>query len=387
MILNVSGRTDIVAFYTKWFMNRYKEGYVMVRNPFNYHLVNEIYFEDVDLIVFCTKNPLPIIDRIKEIDKPILFHITITSYNKDIEPNVIDKSDIIEGVKELSKIIGIDNIYIRYDPIFLSDKYNIEYHIKAFNKLCSMLNGYVKHIIVSFIDDYKNVRKNNNILKIKSFTKEDYKLLGESFSKIAGNNNMTVQTCAEEETLEEYGFIKEECLSHTLAYKLTGKSYKNWTSRKSKYCRCVNMVDIGVYNSCRHFCKYCYANYDENKVIENYHNHDVNSPLLIGNIEENDIGEARSLEQLLQRLRLVRVFYVFLAAALPQPADAAEDIHAVDYRRHLLVEVRAPETQHIVLLVDENIPVQCAEPFRRPDIEDEQPVGADEKMQPMKNFG
>ena len=128
---------------------------------------------------------LPIIDRIKEIDKPILFHITITPYNKDIEPNVIDKRDIIEGVKELSNIIGIDNIYIRYDPIFLSDKYNIEYHIKAFNKLCSMLNGYVKHIIVSFIDDYKNVRKNNNILKIKPFTKEDYKLIGESFSKIA----------------------------------------------------------------------------------------------------------------------------------------------------------------------------------------------------------
>ena len=139
MILNVSGRCDIVAFYTKWFMNRYKEGYVMVRNPFNYHLVSEIYFEDVDLIVFCTKNPLPIIDRIKEIAKPILFHITITPYNKDIEPNVIDKKNIIEGVKELSNIIGIDNIYIRYDPIFLSDKYNIEYHIKAFNKLCLSL--------------------------------------------------------------------------------------------------------------------------------------------------------------------------------------------------------------------------------------------------------
>ena len=104
---------------------------------------------------------------------------------------------------------------------------------------------------------------------------------------------MTVQTCAEEETLEEYGFIKEECLSHALAYKLTGKSYKNWTSRKNKYCNCVNMVDIGVYNSCRHFCKYCYANYDENKVIENYHNHDVNSPLLIGNIEDNDIIKRR----------------------------------------------------------------------------------------------
>ena len=222
MILNVSGRTDIVAFYTEWFMNRYKEGYVMVRNPFNCHLVNEIYFEDVDLIVFCTKNPLPIIDRIKEIDKPILFHITITPYNKDIEPNVIDKRDIIKGVKELSKIVGIDNIYIRYDPIFLSDKYNIEYHIKAFNKLCSMLNGYVKHIIVSFIDDYKNVRKNNNILKIKSFTKEDYKLLGESFSRIARENNMTVQTCFERDNLVEYGFIKGDCLGVELAKRLTG---------------------------------------------------------------------------------------------------------------------------------------------------------------------
>ena len=296
MIISASRRTDIPTYYSEWFLNRIKEGYVCVRNPMNIHQISRIDLSPdvVDGIVFWTKNPIPMIDRLSELENYIYyFQFTLNAYGKDIEPNVIDKSDIIEGVKELSKIIGIDNIYIRYDPIFLSDKYNIEYHIKAFNKLCSMLNGYVKHIIVSFIDDYKNVRKNNNILKIKSFTKEDYKLLGESFSKIAGNNNMTVQTCAEEETLEEYGFIKEECLSHTLAYKLTGKSYKNWTSRKNKYCNCVNMVDIGVYNSCRHFCKYCYANYDENKVIENYHNHDVNSPLLIGNIEEDDIIKRR----------------------------------------------------------------------------------------------
>ena len=293
MILFASGRTDIPAFYSNWFINRVEAGFVDVRNPFNQKLVSRIYFSDVDLIMFCSKNPLPMINKLDILKVPVLFHVTITPYGKDVEPNIPDKRLIIEGVKKLSLVLGIDNVVVRYDPIFLSDKYNIEYHIKAFNKLCSMLNGYVKHIIVSFIDDYKNVRKNNNILKIKSFTKEDYKLLGESFSKIAGNNNMTVQTCAEEETLEKYGFIKEECLSHTLAYKLTGKSYKNWTSRGSKYCRCVNMVDIGVDNSCRHFCKYCYANYDENKVIENYHNHDVNSPLLIGNIEDNDIIKRR----------------------------------------------------------------------------------------------
>ena len=295
MILNVSGRTDIVAFYTEWFMNRYKEGYLDVRNPFNKKLVSRIYFSDVDLIMFCTKNPIPIIDKIKEINKPILFHITLTPYNKDIEPNVIDKTKIIEGIKKLSKIIGIDNIYVRYDPIIISDKYNIDYHIKAFSKLCSLLNGYVKRIIISFLDEYKNVKENRNILKYKTLTDNDYKLIGKNFSKIALNNGMTVQTCFEDRNLVEYGLIKGECLSHELAYKLTGKSYKSWTARKERKCNCVQMVDIGVYNSCKHFCKYCYANYNEKEVINNYKNHNSNSSLLIGELENDDIIKVRRI--------------------------------------------------------------------------------------------
>ena len=293
MILNVSGRTDIVAFYTEWFMNRYKEGYLDVRNPFNKKLVSRIYFSDVDLIMFCTKNPIPIIDKIKEINKPILFHITLTPYNKDIEPNVIDKTKIIEGTKKLSKIIGIDNIYVRYDPIIINDKYNIDYHIKAFSKLCSLLNGYVKRIIISFLDEYKNVKENRNILKYKILTDNDYKLIGEYFSKIALNNGMTLQTCFEDRNLVEYGLIEGECLSHELAYKLTGKSYKSWTARKERKCNCVQMVDIGVYNSCKHFCKYCYANYNEKEVINNYKKHNPNSSLLIGELESDDIIKAR----------------------------------------------------------------------------------------------
>ena len=295
MILNVSGRTDIVAFYSKWFMNRYKEGYLDVRNPFNKKLVSRIYFSDVDLIMFCTKNPIPIIDKIKEINKPILFHITLTPYNKDIEPNVIDKTKIIEGIKKLSKIIGIDNIYVRYDPIIISDKYNIDYHIKAFSKLCSLLNGYAKRIIISFLDEYKNVKENRNILKYKTLTDNDYKLIGKNFSKIALNNGMTVQTCFEDRNLVKYGLIKGECLSHELAYKLTGKSYKSWTARKERKCNCVQMVDIGVYNSCKHFCKYCYANYSEKEVINNYKNHNPNSSLLIGELESDDIIKVRRI--------------------------------------------------------------------------------------------
>lgn len=293
MILNVSGRTDIVAFYSKWFLNRLKEGYVDVRNPFNPNLVSRIDFDDVDLILFCTKNPIPIVDKLGDIKIPYIFYVTITPYKDDIEPNLPSKSKIIEAVKKISTRIGIDNIYVRYDPIFISEKYNIEYHIKAFTKLCSLLKGYVKTIIVSFIDNYKNVRKNLPYLKYRSFTEEDYKLIGENFSKIAKDNNMVIQTCFEERNLTEYGFIKGECMSKELAFKLTGKTYKKWQARKGNACNCVELVDIGVYNSCNHLCKYCYANYDESKVKENINNHDINSSLLIGHINSDDIIKPR----------------------------------------------------------------------------------------------
>lgn len=293
MILNVSGRTDIVAFYSKWFLNRLKEGYVDVRNPFNPNLVSRINFEDVDLILFCTKNPIPIVDKLDNIKIPYIFHITITPYKNDIEPNLPSKSDIIKAVKKISITIGIENVYVRYDPIFISEKYNTEYHIKAFTKLCSLLKGYVKTIIVSFIDNYKNVRKNLPYLKYRSFTEEDYKLIGENFSKIAKDNNMVIQTCFEERNLTEYGFIKGECMSKELAFKLTGKTYKKWQARKGNACNCVELVDIGVYNSCNHLCKYCYANYDESKVKENINNHDINSTLLIGHINSDDIIKPR----------------------------------------------------------------------------------------------
>ena len=291
MILFASGRTDIPAFYSNWFINRVKAGFVDVRNPFNQKLVSRIYFSDVDLIMFCSKNPLPMINKLDILKVPVLFHVTITPYGKDVEPNIPDKRLIIEGVKKLSLVLGIDNV--RYDPIFLSDKYNVDYHIKAFDKLCKNLNGYVNKIIVSFMDEYKNVRSNKNILKYRAITKEDHKKIGEAFSKSAMDNGMSVQTCFEDEDLTQYGFVKGECLSHELAYILTGKKFKSSNVRKEKKCECVQMVDIGDYNSCMHMCKYCYANYDEKKVNENFNKHNVQSSLLIGELKKEDIVKER----------------------------------------------------------------------------------------------
>lgn len=288
MILNISGRTDIVAFYTPWLINRIEAGFVDVRNPIFPKSVSRIYFSDVDMLVFCTKNPHPIINYLERIDKPIIFQVTLTPYKRDIEINVPSKKDIIEDIKKISNIIGIDNVYVRYDPIFLNEKYNIDYHIRAFNKLCERLSGYIKHIIVSFIDDYKNVRKNMNVLRIKNFTDEDFRIIGTNFSAIAKSYNMSVQTCSEYNNLAEYGFVVDSCVSKSLAWNKTGKKYPRWQARNNKYCECIEMVDIGSYNTCKHYCKYCYANYEEKLIENNYNKHDVNSSLLIGNLNADD---------------------------------------------------------------------------------------------------
>ncbi len=281
----MSGRTDIIAWYSKWFQNRYKEGFFDVRNPFNPKLVSRIYRKDVDAIVFCTKNPLPILPFLKEIKEPIVFQITITPYGKEIEPNVPSKKETIKAIKEISKIIGSENVFIRYDPIFFSEKYNISYHLKAFQKLCEALNGMTKSIIISFLDEYKNVKKNYKYLKYREITQEDYQIIGQNFSEIAKNNKMTVQTCFEKEDLTTYGFRKSACISKEYALKITGKTFKKW---KSRNCNCVELVDIGSYNTCNHLCKYCYANYEENWISKNIKDHHPDSTLLTGYLKEDD---------------------------------------------------------------------------------------------------
>ena len=172
MIINASGRTDVVAYYMDWFVNRWNEGYFDVRNPFNPKLVSRIYVSDIDMIVFCTKNPLPLLDTIHLFSVPIQLQVTITGYFNDIEPQVPDKREVIECIKKLSCYLGKENVCVRYDPILLNSKYDVDYHIRAFNKLCKMLNGYISKIIVSFVDDYKNVR--NNHLDYHEPSNEEY---------------------------------------------------------------------------------------------------------------------------------------------------------------------------------------------------------------------
>lgn len=296
MIINASGRTDICAFYSEWFINRIKEGYLDVRNPFYKNLVSRIILDpkNIDLIVFCTKNPIPMLKYLSYLKNyNLLFQITITPYLKEIENKVPNKKRIIESIKYLSKELGKERIFLRYDPIFMNKKYNLEYHTKMFDKILNILDGYIDRVIISFIDFKKNTTYNKKILNTNELNIDEIKQVAVKFSKIAQKYNIKIQTCAEKYDLLEYGFINEGCLSPSTYFKLTGKTNIK-KSKNRKYCKCIETVDIGVYNTCLHFCKYCYANYDEKQVLTNIKKHNKKSSLLVGNLEKNDILKIRN---------------------------------------------------------------------------------------------
>ena len=291
MIINTGSRTDIPAFYSDWFLNRIKEGYVLVRNPYypkqvyKYQLTPDV----VDIIAFTSKNPTPMVSRLDELKQFRLFwHITVTPYGKDIEPNVIDKQEVLHSVIELSKALGKKCVTLRYDPIFITDKYSIAYHLHAFEEIAKKLDGYVESVVISFIDLYEKTKK--NFPEVEEVRFSDQIKICREMKKIADKHHMVIRTCLESEALKEVGMDVKGCMTKEIledAFQLQLNTSSIKPAREG--CSCLLQGDIGEYNTCMHLCKYCYANYDKSIVIENHKKHHPDSPMLIGDLKEDDI--------------------------------------------------------------------------------------------------
>lgn len=290
MIINTGQRTDIPAFYAEWFANRLKEGFVCVRNPYNISQVNRYKLDPsvVDVIGFCTKNPAPMfpyMDLLRNYGQ--YWFVTLTPYGRDIEPGVPDKHRIIEDFKTLSGMVGTDSICWRYDPIFLSQKYTCEYHMHAFRQIAESLRGYTKTVVISFIDLYPKVRK--NFPEAREVSYADRMGLGKEIIKIASGFDMIVKPCAEGDELAKYGADCNGCMKISDYEKAIGNHLivpKKKGARTE--CSCYLSCDIGAYNTCMHFCRYCYANAEQAMVMEQNRLHDPSSPFLIGNYMDGD---------------------------------------------------------------------------------------------------
>lgn len=296
MIINTGCRTDIPAYFSEWFFKRIKEGYVYVRNPYyqNQVMKYKLTPDVVDCLAFCTKNPAPILPRIHELNTFGQFwFVTINLYGKEIEPNVPEKEKVIEDFKKLSKIIGVEKIGWRYDPIFITGKYTIKNHIENFDIIASKLSGYTKECVISFIDLYEKTKC--NFPGINEVSKEERCEIAKEFVHIGKKYNIQIKTCVEGQELSKYGVDCSGCMTKPIIERAIGNRLKVPKKKSTRDgCNCLLGNDIGVYNTCGHGCVYCYANFNQKTVMDNMKKHNPNSPFLIGESMKGDvIKEAR----------------------------------------------------------------------------------------------
>ena len=303
MILSASRRTDIPNYYSDWFYNRIKEGFLYVRNPMNIHQISRIDLSPkaIDCIVFWTKNPEPMMDRLEELSAyKYYFQFTLTGYGKDIECNIPHKKDrMIPIFKRLSDKIGSRKIIWRYDPIIFSNTYSLEYHLKAFEQISAALKGYTNQCVISFVDIYAKNKNNMKMIGAYDIDRIELREFAGKISEIAGDNGMSVFSCAENADLEQYG-IKHNCcidkrlIENIIGYEINAHKDKNQRSE----CGCMESIDIGAYNTCKNGCRYCYANYSAESVSKNCNKYDPASPILCGTISKEDKVSERKVKSL-----------------------------------------------------------------------------------------
>lgn len=308
MILQTGMRTDIPAFYSEWFMNRVHEGYVLVRNPYHTEQVTryEINPEVIDLIAFCTKNPAPMMPYIQELkDYGQYWFVTITPYEKELEPNVPPKADVIKNFQKLSDMVGVNSIGWRYDPVLINSKYTVDYHISAFERMAEQLSGYTETCIISFVDLYEKVRR--NAPEIRAVSDSEQVVIAKSFTEIGKSYGITIKGCHESKTLAKYDVDMSGCLNKDVYEKALGVALNLPKKKSQRDCNCFFGTDIGAYNSCGHFCRYCYANANIQSVKRNMMHHNPKSPFLIGESLPNDkVSNARQYSYIDSQLSLFR---------------------------------------------------------------------------------
>lgn len=304
MIISASRRTDIPSYYSEWLINRLREKYVLVRNPMNIHQVSKIDLspEVVDAIVFWTKNPTPMLSYLDSLkDYTYCFQFTLNAYGPDVEKNLPSKNRIIIPVfQQLSREIGKEKVVWRYDPVFFSERYSMEYHCKYFKVLASKLGDYTEKCTVSFMDMYRNTERNRNVLNVIQNTYEMQTELLQRFVEIAKGHGLYIDTCAEIGDFHKIGVEHARCIDRKRIERIGGfKLNVDKDPNQRTECGCAASIDIGAYNTCKNGCLYCYANYNAGIVEKNFGMHDPKSPLLFGKTDDTDVIKERKVKSLI----------------------------------------------------------------------------------------
>ena len=294
MIISASRRTDIPAFYAAWFMNRVRAGFCTVPNPFNANQISHISLrpEDVNAIVFWTRNPRPLLTALDELDARgyrYYFQYTILDNPRLLDPRTPPVTAAVETFRRLADRIGPARVIWRYDPIVLSSVTDASFHQERYAWIAEQLRGYTTRSVISIVDVYRKAARRLHALAAQGVTFPDqapatlpgFADLLRSLVATAAQHGMEIVSCAEEIDLTGYGVQPGKCIDDDLLARVFGLQLdlrKDPGQRDA--CGCVVSRDIGMYDSCPFSCQYCYATSSFARAAANHAAHNPEAPSL-----------------------------------------------------------------------------------------------------------
>jgi len=320
VIVSASRSTDIPAFYSDWFIDRLKKGYLKWKNPFN-GVPLYVAFENTRLIVFWSKNPKPMIKHLDYLNGRNInyyFQYTLNDYvHENLEAKVGSVDRRIETFIELSEKIGKEKVIWRFDPYILTESSGVDELLKRTEYIGDKLKGYTHKMVFSFADikTYKKVQNNlrKEAVPYMEFNERTMNELAAGLMELNKKWAFEIGTCAEKIDLDKYGIVHNKCIDDDLMIKLfpqdkklmdflgykpapaqlsmfaaepqaTYKVKKLKDKGQRELCGCIFSKDIGQYNTCPHECIYCYANTSIETAKKNYkaHKNKPNSETIIG---------------------------------------------------------------------------------------------------------
>lgn len=296
VIVSASRSTDIPGFYSNWFLHRLKVGYSAWTNPFN-GVKYYVSYRDTRLIVFWSKNPEALLKKDGLLDyleeKGIHYYIqyTLNDYVAEkLEKMVPSVEKRIDIFKRLVDRIGVGKVIWRFDPLILTDTISVPDLLAKVERVGNQLKGYTEKMVFSFADIavYRKVRSNllNNNIHYREFAEPDMVEFASGLLQLNRNWGYTLATCGEKIDLDQFGIVHNKCIDDDLMIRFFSddtrlmeflgvtitngdlfnpekriiKSKGNKDKGQRKFCGCIISKDIGEYNTCAHFCEYCYAN-------------------------------------------------------------------------------------------------------------------------------
>ena len=302
IILSASRATDLPAFYADWFMNRIRAGYFKWINPFNADQVQYVSTSKARVIVFWSKNPLPMLSHLDELDRRgflYYFQFTINDYDVEgYEPHVPRLARRIETFRQLAGRIGPDRVIWRMDPLMLTDRIGIPDLLAKADAIAGQLQGHAGKLVFSYADINAYAAVQRNVKKAgaqaREFTLDEMNEAAQGIVQIARSHGIReVATCAETLDQKALGVVHNRCIDDELMIRLwpddqplmdflgyEEKSLFGENDRPNlkdkgqrKECGCIDSKDIGRYGTCPHLCAYCYANHAERMVKRNFQAH------------------------------------------------------------------------------------------------------------------